>query len=78
MMFVLLESLRIINQRPDPFCVSGLDGIIKAIETALKTGDSVVLVGFGSFEVKQRAERTGRNPQTGQEITIAATTILTG
>lgn len=52
-----------------------LEGIIKAIETALKTGDSIALVGFGSFEVKQRAERTGRNPQTGQEITIAAAKV---
>jgi len=50
----------------------GLEGIIKSIETALKAGDSVALVGFGSFEVKERAERKGRNPQTGEEITIAA------
>jgi len=49
-----------------------LDGIIKSIETALKAGDSVALVGFGSFEVKERAKRKGRNPQTGEEITIAA------
>ncbi|MDO9163725.1 MAG: HU family DNA-binding protein [Methylococcaceae bacterium] len=50
----------------------GLDGIIKSIEAALKAGDSVALVGFGSFEVKERAERKGRNPQSGAEITIAA------
>ena len=50
----------------------GLDALIKTIETTLKTGDSITLVGFGSFDVKDRAERTGRNPQTGQEITIAA------
>lgn len=50
----------------------GLEGIIKSIETALKAGDSVALVGFGSFEVKERAERKGRNPQSGEEITIAA------
>jgi len=49
-----------------------VDGIIKSIETALKAGDSVALVGFGSFEVKERAERKGRNPQTGEEITISA------
>jgi len=49
-----------------------LEGIIKSIETALKAGESVSLVGFGSFEVKERAERKGRNPQTGGEITIAA------
>ena len=49
-----------------------LDALIKTIETTLKTGDSISLVGFGNFAVKDRAERTGRNPQTGQEITIAA------
>ena len=49
-----------------------MDGLLKAIETALKAGDSVALIGFGAFEVKERAERTGRNPQTGETITIAA------
>ena len=48
-----------------------LDALIKTIETTLKAGDSITLVGFGPFAVKERAERTGRNPQTGQEITIA-------
>jgi DNA-binding protein HU-beta len=52
-----------------------LDGLIKTIETTLVSGDSVALVGFGSFEVKARAERKGRNPQTGEEITIAAAKI---
>lgn len=50
----------------------GLENIIKSIETALKAEDSVALVGFGSFEVKELAERKGRNPQTGEEITIVA------
>jgi DNA-binding protein HU-beta len=49
-----------------------LDGLLKTIETTLKAGDSVSLIGFGSFEVKDRAERSGRNPQTGEPITIAA------
>ena len=49
-----------------------LDALIKAIETTLKAGDTVTLVGFGAFAVKDRTERKGRNPQTGQEITIAA------
>ena len=52
-----------------------LDGLTKTIETTLKAGDAVTLVGFGTFEVKSRAERAGRNPQTGQAITIAAATI---
>lgn len=53
----------------------GLQAIINTIKTALKAGDTVTLVGFGSFELKQRAERTGRNPQTGQAITIAAAKV---
>jgi DNA-binding protein HU-beta len=52
-----------------------LDGLLKIIETTLASGNSVALVGFGSFEVKARAERKGRNPQTGEEITIAAAKI---
>ena len=52
-----------------------LDGLTETIEATLKTGDSITLVGFGSFEVKARAERKGRNPQTGQEITIAAVKV---
>jgi DNA-binding protein HU-beta len=53
----------------------GLDALIKTIETALKAGDAITLVGFGTFDVKDRAERTGRNPQNGQEITIAAAKV---
>jgi DNA-binding protein HU-beta len=52
-----------------------LDGFIKTIETTLIAGDPIALVGFGTFAVKERAERTGRNPQTGQEITISATKV---
>jgi DNA-binding protein HU-beta len=53
----------------------GLDALTKTIETTLKAGESITLVGFGTFDVKDRAERTGRNPQTGQEITIAAAKV---
>jgi len=49
-----------------------LDGLTKTIEATLKAGDSVALIGFGTFEVKERAERSGRNPQTGETIIIAA------
>ncbi len=52
-----------------------LDGFIKSVEDALANGKSVTLVGFGTFEVKERAERKGRNPQTGEEITIKAAKI---
>lgn len=52
-----------------------LDATIDSITGALKKGDSVSLVGFGTFAVKQRAAREGRNPQTGQTIQIAAATV---
>lgn len=49
-----------------------LDGAIDAISGALKSGDQVTLVGFGTFSVKERAAREGRNPQTGATIQIKA------
>jgi len=52
-----------------------LDATIESITTSLKDGDPVALVGFGTFSTKDRAERTGRNPQTGAEIQIAAATV---
>ena len=45
------------------------------VTSSLKEGNSVALVGFGTFSVKERAARTGRNPQTGAEIQISAATI---
>ena len=53
-------------------CESALTAFITAAENALKEGDKVQLVGFGTFEVKERAARTGRNPATGTEIEISA------
>jgi DNA-binding protein HU-beta len=52
-----------------------LDSMIESITGSLKGGDSVVLVGFGTFSVRDRAARTGRNPQTGAEIQIAAARV---
>lgn len=49
-----------------------LDGMLAVIGKTLKKGDSVTLVGFGSFSVSKRAARKGKNPQTGQELTIPA------
>ena len=52
-----------------------LDATLDAITDALVKGDKVSLVGFGTFEVRKRAARTGRNPQTGDEIRIRATKV---
>jgi DNA-binding protein HU-beta len=49
-----------------------VNAVLETITDTLRQGDSVALVGFGSFAVKATAERKGRNPSTGQEITIAA------
>ncbi|HGG9290355.1 TPA: HU family DNA-binding protein [Neisseria meningitidis] len=49
-----------------------LDATTNAVTTALKQGDTVTLVGFGTFYVGERAERQGRNPKTGEPLTIAA------
>ena len=52
-----------------------LDSVLDSITGALKGGDSVVLVGFGTFSVRDRKARTGRNPQTGEAIQIAAAKV---
>jgi DNA-binding protein HU-beta len=49
---------------------AALNALISSVEDALVAGEKVVLVGFGTFEVKTRAERKGRNPQTKEEIII--------
>ncbi|MBK6436580.1 MAG: HU family DNA-binding protein [Rhodanobacteraceae bacterium] len=52
-----------------------LDALIEVVKKALKKGDSVSLVGFGTFAVRKRAARTGRNPRTGATIKIKASKI---
>ena len=52
-----------------------VDAVLDSITAALKNGDSITLVGFGTFEVRRRKERTGRNPQTKEEIKIAASNM---
>lgn len=53
-----------------------LDAFIDTTTDALKGGDRVALVGFGSFSISERGARTGRNPQTGKEITIPAKKVV--
>lgn len=54
---------------------AALNAFVASVEGALAKGDKVQLVGFGSFEVRARAARTGRNPQTGAEMKIAAAKV---
>lgn len=52
-----------------------VEGFMTVVTKALAKGDKVQLIGFGTFEARERSSRTGRNPQTGEEITIAASIV---
>jgi DNA-binding protein HU-beta len=52
---------------------AAIDAVLETIAETLARGEKISLVGFGTFEVRERAARNGRNPQTGEEITIEAT-----
>ena len=54
---------------------AALEATLDAITASLKKGDSVQLIGFGTFKVNERKARTGRNPQTGKEIQIPASKV---
>ncbi|WP_336770405.1 HU family DNA-binding protein [Bacillus bombysepticus] len=52
-----------------------VDAVFNSIQESLKNGDKVQLIGFGNFEIRERSARKGRNPQTGEEIEIAASKV---
>ena len=52
-----------------------VDAVLKQVTSALRNGDQVSLVGFGTFQVKRRAARMGRNPRTGESIQIKASNV---
>jgi DNA-binding protein HU-beta len=52
-----------------------VSALVEIISDTLKKGDSLTLPGFGTFEVRERAARTGRNPRTGEELKIAASRV---
>ncbi|NLY54456.1 MAG: HU family DNA-binding protein [Firmicutes bacterium] len=54
---------------------AALDAFVEVVQEALQAGEKVQLIGFGTFEVRHRAERTGRNPGTGEEIIIPASRV---
>jgi DNA-binding protein HU-beta len=71
----LIEAMAEAADIPKAAAGRALDGLVDAVTEALRNGDQVSLVGFGTFSVKERAARTGRNPQTGATIEIAASKI---
>ena len=54
-----------------------VEAFFEEVRTALETGDSVKLSGFGNFELRRKSERPGRNPKTGEEIPITARRVVT-
>lgn len=71
----LIDAIAASADIPKAQAGRALDAVIDTVTTALTDNDQVVLVGFGTFSVKERAARSGRNPQTGQPIDIPAARI---
>ena len=71
----LIEAIAASADLPKATASRALDATLSTISTALNNGDSVSLVGFGTFAVKERAARDGRNPKTGDTIKIAAAKV---
>lgn len=68
----LIEHIASQNEMTKAAAGRALDSVLEAIEKTLVSGDKLALPGFGTFSTGKRAARTGRNPQTGAEIKIAA------
>jgi DNA-binding protein HU-beta len=64
------EVVKVVSTKKE--AQEAVDCVLSSITKALKTGDTVTLIGFGTFKVTQRKARKGRNPQTGEEIDIKA------
>ncbi len=71
----LIDAISADSELTKADAAKALDGFLNAVTSELSKGENVALVGFGTFSVKDRAERKGRNPQTGAEITIKAAKI---
>ena len=72
----LIDAIAAAADLPKASAGRALDAVVDSITDSLKKGDQVSLVGFGTFSVKHRAARQGRNPQTGATIEIKASTIF--
>lgn len=71
----LIDAIAAAADLPKASAGRALDAIVDSITDALSKGEQVTLVGFGTFAVKHRAAREGRNPQTGQTIQIKASNV---
>lgn len=71
----LIDAVAISADLQKASATRAVEAVMESITNALKAGDTVSLVGFGTFAVKARPARTGRNPKTGESINIAATNV---
>lgn len=71
----LIEKVASSSELSKKDATKAVDAVFEVISEALKSGDKVQLVGFGNFEVRERAARKGRNPQSGEEIEIPASKL---
>ena len=71
----LINAVADKTELPKKDAEAAITAVVEAISEALAQGEKVQLVGFGSFEVKTRAARVGRNPKTGEDIPIPATKV---
>ena len=71
----LIDAIAAAADLPKASASRALDAVVDSITDSLKKGDPVALVGFGTFAVKARAARAGRNPQTGETIQIKAANV---
>ncbi|EJP82323.1 DNA-binding protein HU [Bacillus cereus VD133] len=71
----LIKQVAIQAELTKPQASLAVDAVLESIQHALQNGDNVQLIGFGTFEVRNRAAREGRNPHTGEALTIPASKV---
>ena len=71
----LIDAVADSADLPKASATRAVDALFAAVSASLKKGDQVSLVGFGTFLVRERAARTGRNPRTGEEIKIQSSKV---
>jgi DNA-binding protein HU-beta len=78
---ILMNKAELVNAIANETCLSKKDteatinSFVNVVSNALENKENVQLIGFGTFEIRERAARTGRNPQTGEELKISASTV---
>ena len=71
----LINSVSNLSELNKKETTKAVDAVFQTIQDALKNGEKVEVIGFGSFNVNERSARKGRNPQTGEEIEIKASKV---